>query len=1347
MKHILQSYLRRLTNLTANNKSLLLLRLISDRFIDLHEFNFLTKKSSFEIIISLIGKKPRISICSLADSRDEANNLMSRRLKRLSRAEKYIFDERGSKDLYVGWPFIKGKFSDGTMVRCPLLFFPVNLNQEENEWNLSLRKDVSITFNKSFLLAYSYYNEIKLPEEFIELTLDELEKDSTVFRTNIYKILKESPVELNFNQETFIDELKPFKKYKRVEFDKKKQNGVIKLYPEAVLGIFPQAGSYLVPDYQHLLEEDRYEDIEQFFTSRSVEEHIDADKHSADYYHFLNRVKEEDTFTPFKLDAHQENALKAVKKGNSLVVQGPPGTGKSQLICNLISDFTARGKRVLLVCQKRAALDVVHERLATDSISDFTALVHDFKNDRKTIFNQINTQIERLYDYRMKNGSLDAILLERKFLQSSRKIDQITEEFEEFKEVLFDESEAGVSVKELYLNCDRKAPIINIKQEYRNFPYEEIIPFESKLKTYFAYHKKFNKEGYTWRNRKRFSGYGIEDLNKMKAILSEIPLYQEEISKKVENLLGSGMELKVAEKVYDGRENLKEMLRHLKDDSTFIMFQHIVRSRDITSDSFPDLLWLSRMRRTLMGCFEDPGPEISLEIKDLGAFQGTLQRKMQSRKNIFANIKWHLFSKEKAKINKVLTSNNLRRKGKDYRTLEKMVDYRLNLEHNITKLKSTKWLADVPDFYLNDVFNKWFEGEKDAVTSYLIFDSYRNFKEYFNTTSLTREQFTEKVNQLYVIIIDIPSRMEQWKVYFRDARIELILADSRLNEKMISTLSDDFDALCDFDNLKNKLNESERVVIDKLIDLKDYTSEEEILEVFHNSLRLAWIDHIEIKFPILRSINSLKFERMQLDLQNAVKEKLKISKDITLLKLRERTYENVEFNRLNNMISYRDLAHQVTKKRQIWPVRKLIQHFENEVFDLLPCWMASPEAASAIFPMEKLFDMVIFDEASQCFSEQGIPAMYRGKQIVITGDKMQLSPYDLYKVRWEEELEENMDPSLEIDSLLELASRYLMQVQLRGHYRSQSLDLIDFSNQHFYNGNLTLLPDKKILNEGKPAIEYVKIKGKWSKQINEEEADKVVDIIENLIQNQAKKGIGVVSFNARQQDHIMDKLETRAVEKGFFIPENLFVKNIENVQGDERDIIIFSVGYAPDESGQMNHHFGSLNVQKGENRLNVAITRAKEKIIIVTSILPQQLKVDETKNEGPKLLKKYLQFALEVSKGGFVPALKKSNSHRIDWYLKNKIENLEFEKEFDFEMKEEMPFADLTVKSGEHYLGLILTDDDIYHQSISIKDTHIYTPFTLSAKNWKFLGVFSREYWHDKEAIKENLLRFSLSQE
>ncbi len=1342
MKHILQSYLKRLTNLTSKNKSLLLLRLTGDHFIDLHEFNFLLNKPSFHIISSLIGKNAAFPICGLADSRDEESNVVSKKLKRLSRVDKYIFDERGSKDLYVGWPFVEGKFLDGTLVRCPLIFFPAELTLKENEWTLGLRDDVSLTFNKSFLLAYSYFNGIKLKEDFIEQTLDDLERDSTVFRTSVYKILKESPLELNFNQETFIDELARFREFTKAEYEKQEKIGELKLHPQAVLGIFPQAGSYLVPDYQHLIEEDKYEDIEDFFASRNTGEAYDREKHSPDFFYFLNKVKEEDTFTPFKLDAYQENAIKAIKRGNSMVVQGPPGTGKSQLICNLISDFIARGKRVLMVCQKRAALDVVYARLRDSDISDFAALVHDFKNDRKVIFNKLNEQIERLYDYKIKNGSLDAIQLERTFLQTSRKIDQITEEFEEFKEVLFDEKEAGISIKELYLKSDREMPAVSLKQEYRNFTFEKLSAFETKLKTYYSYNKKFNKEGYTWRNRKRFAGYGLEDLNKMKSILEEIPLYQEEISKKVENLLGAKMELKVAEKIFLDRENLKEMLRHLKDDQTYEMFRHIVKTRDLPSESFPDLLWLTTIRRTLMGCFESPGPEITIDSKDLGSFQVALNKKINARKNIFANIKWLLFSKDKSWIKKVLLTNNLRRKGKDYRKLEKMVDYRLNLEHNITKLKHVKWLMDIPEFYLKDVFEVWFERAKDAVTSFLIFSRYRNFREYFNISSLDRLAFTEKVNQLYFIISDLPAKMDHWRVYLRDARIEMLLADAKLNEKMISTLNEDFDALCDFDRLKQELTEIERTVIDRLLELKEYDSEKEIVDVFYNSVWLAWIDHIETKYPVLRSINSMQFDRMQLDLQEAIKEKLKISKDITLLKARERTYENIEYNRLNNMVTYRELKHQVTKKRQIWPIRKVLKNYENEVFDLLPCWMASPEAVSAIFPMEKLFDLVIFDEASQCFAEQGIPAMYRGKQIVVSGDNMQLSPFDLYKVRWEED-EADQEISLEVDSLLDLSSQYLMQVQLRGHYRSQSIDLIDFSNQHFYKGRLTLLPDKKILDMGEPAIEYIKIDGLWEKQANTAEAEKVIDLVEDLLRTGPDKDIGIVTFNARQQDLIMDTLEERSIKNNFLIPENLFVKNIENVQGDERDIIIFSIGYAPDKKGRMNHHFGSLNIQKGENRLNVAVTRARERVIVVSSILPQQLKVDDAKNEGPKLLKNYLEYAMKVSSGEFRPTISQNSHHRTDWYLKNKIKNLTFEQNINFSIIEEMPFADLTVKSDDRYLGLVLTDDDLYHQSISIKDMHIYTPFTLSAKHWKFVGVYSREYWHNKDAVRERLLRFS----
>ena len=154
MKKILQTYLRRLTNLSANNRSLLLLRLYVDQFIDIHDFDYALKEASYNIIYKLIAGKSKIKLCDQLDPRDPTGNELSNRLKKIQRIDNFLFEERGSKDLYVGWPIVKGKFMDGTIVRGPLLFFPVELDQKDNKWLLNLRKDVSLTFNKSFLLAY-----------------------------------------------------------------------------------------------------------------------------------------------------------------------------------------------------------------------------------------------------------------------------------------------------------------------------------------------------------------------------------------------------------------------------------------------------------------------------------------------------------------------------------------------------------------------------------------------------------------------------------------------------------------------------------------------------------------------------------------------------------------------------------------------------------------------------------------------------------------------------------------------------------------------------------------------------------------------------------------------------------------------------------------------------------------------------------------------------------------------------------------------------------------------------------------------------------------------------------------
>ncbi|MCI0751452.1 MAG: AAA domain-containing protein, partial [Flammeovirgaceae bacterium] len=497
------------------------------------------------------------------------------------------------------------------------------------------------------------------------------------------------------------------------------------------------------------------------------------------------------------------------------------------------------------------------------------------------------------------------------------------------------------------------------------------------------------------------------------------------------------------------------------------------------------------------------------------------------------------------------------------------------------------------------------------------------------------------------------------------------------------------------------------------------------------------IEHIELKYPVLRIVSTSKITDLETELQQLVLEKQKLSLQIILVKAKEGTYEQVEYNRLNNRVTYRDLLHQATKRKKIWPLRKVLSEFTEEVFKLVPCWLASPESASAVFPMTEIFDLVIFDEASQCFAERGIPVMYRAKNILVAGDSNQLRPGDFYQVRWEGD---DDLPETEVDSLLELTERYVSSVHLQGHYRSKCFELIEFSNKYFYKNRLVLLPDRHYLNEKPLAIKYEKVNGVWENQTNVEEAQKVVSVINEILREDKQRSIGVVTFNAPQQELILDVLEEEFLQTGLTIPETLFIKNIENVQGDERDIIIFSTAYAPDKKGKLTLQFGSLSSAGGQNRLNVAITRAREKIIIVSSLYPEQLMVDDTRNEGPKLLKLYLQFAKEVSDRVYQQTLKNGVNVNYSLQLKRLLQNEMLQQESVWKINT-LPFADMHVERLDQYQGVVLTDDDCYYQSLSVKDSHAYTPITLSSKNWPSKIVYSRQYWNDPDKVITELRR------
>ncbi len=1372
MADILKTYQKRLANLTNRNKSLLLLSLAQRNFLDLHLLDFLNNKPSFSIIENLIRGTTKTLLCPQIDSRDKFANQLSPILKNIQRTDRFIQEENGAKNLFVGYPIIEGKLLDDTLIRCPLLFFPIEITLENSYWFLQLRENESVTFNKTFLLAYNFFNKIQFEENFLDQNFEDNEwtnfrKDSRQFRTELYKYLENNQLEVNFNVENFTDTLQYFTKQTKPEFDLFHQTGKLKLQPQAVLGIFPQADSYLAPDYDFLLNQEMPPPL-LWGGDRGGADTIPpllwgGDRGGADTIPPLLWGGDRggaDTITPYPIDSSQEKALQAIKNGQSIVIQGPPGTGKSQLICNLVADSIANGKTVLVVCQKKAALDVVHQRLSEKQIQNFTALVHDFQYDKKNIYAQLNAQIEKIYEKVEQKISLEALHYEEKFLQLNRQIEQSVRDLEAFKTALFDTSECGLSVKELYLTSDKNAPHIHlpmIENAGNGFVFNTYYhDFLQKLDLYEKYAENLEKPDYEWLDRVSFAKFGGEDLV--------------EINKAVEEIATTSLPVqgaitpKDAENFCKHWKNLKQIVEELTNPAVFKFFQLSLKNDK------NDLEWLNEMEKKISNAFQAGELEKTINNSLLSFYKKELEKYKEIQHSFFKKIKYY-FSKEYKLLKELAKKNKLTLGSADIFILLQKIYKRIHLEdlrneliagdmlieQPIEELESrillSDWVLDIPQTLEKQDFDNWFSDYKAAIKIYKKLSNILKMKSFEKMSSFIKNLFltdyqtlqieTGKFAETSLLIFE---KYKIWQRYLTEKQILKLWEKYKFTDEWKIVLNRDFELLCEFDQLKASMTEAQILSVKTLTTAATLTRvigfTKGLSQLFDNSLRLAWIERIEKQYPILKAVSTPKFEQIEQTLQKAIQEKSKISEEILLVRAYEMACKALEYNRLKHIISYRELKHQVSKKRNTWALRKLLIHFKTELFKLIPCWLCSPETVSAIFPMEKMFDLVIFDEASQCFAEKGIPAIYRGRQIVIVGDDKQLAPNDLYHIRWEEDLDEDdNNVALETESLLDLGKLFLPITSLTGHYRSKSLDLIDFSNQHFYNNKLKLLADYAEFIKNEPAISYIKVEGIWEKNTNLIEALEVVKTIKYFLEKD-KKDIGVITFNYKQQLLIQDLLD----EEKIALPPQLFVKNIENVQGDERDIIIFSTTYAPDARGRLKMQFGNLNYKGGENRMNVAVTRAKEKIVVVSSILPHQLKVEDLANEGAKILKKYLEYALEVSQGKYQPTLPMLPKQNLEWYLKEKIKlfvgtqtRAEAELSVGTQTRaatQNIPFADLVVEDPtglKTNLKLILTDDNLYYEAISVKESHVYLPHLLRQKGWNFSQLYSRNFWVSKD--------------
>ena len=475
-------------------------------------------------------------------------------------------------------------------------------------------------------------------------------------------------------------------------------------------------------------------------------------------------------------------------------------------------------------------------------------------------------------------------------------------------------------------------------------------------------------------------------------------------------------------------------------------------------------------------------------------------------------------------------------------------------------------------------------------------------------------------------------------------------------------------------------------------------------------------------------------------------------------------YEELYNNAKNN----KDYLYQISKKQKYWPIRKTMDVYGDFILSLFPCWLLSPENVSSLLPLNRnMFDLVIFDEASQVFIESTIPAIYRGKNIVVAGDSKQLRPSTTFMKRYLGGDHENLD-DYAVQAALELAVARYESANLTYHYRSRNSELIEFSNSAFYSSGLRIAPNIS-KNVGQRPIERYKVCGKWVDRKNPVEAKQIVAILKEIFATRKNnESIGIITFNTEQQSCIADCIDKEAAKDHAFRSDilkesrrieagedtSIFIKNLENVQGDERDIIIFSIGYAENADGKVYTNFGSLSAEGGENRLNVAITRAKNKVIVVTSIEPEALKVETSKHQGPKLLKKYLTYARAVSSGdgadvsAILSGLDSSDGAKKDTKLitgipsveeqmKEKLVKLGYTVDINLgNEKNRISLAIYDEKKDKYLVGVEL-DKDAYAASSSTIERDVYKPRFFESRGWTIIRVWCRDWWlYPQKVIK-----------
>lgn len=1045
-------------------------------------------------------------------------------------------------------------------------------------------------------------------------------------------------------------------------------------------------------------------------------------------------------------DSSQIEAIEMAKSGESFVLQGPPGTGKSQTITNIIAECLSDGKKVLFVSEKLAALNVVYDKLKQAGLAEFCLQLHSYKANKKDVVDDIYCTVKKEKSDVSAKADTEIAFKER----AIRQLDDYATELHKQRSI-------GKSLYQLYESyaAFRSKPDVEylIQQlDSKNEVYlKEVVTL---LERYVKY---IEPVGYDYRKNPWY-GYvhqdtsyqtKIEVKNDFSAVLKSlealVPI-QKEISDRYgvqcasmsdarvwNEFLGFAATSKLITPLLLNREHFDTIDSVLHDLQA--LSADILASRSVLDEAFDADIY---------------------ELDGADCYKKLVER--------FGSWRSRLFNDEYKQLIRRLRLCKKDKKKPSYDTAVTLTKELASYQRNIAQFSETE--APVKAFLgeaYQGVETEWeyVTEQMSALEQILLTDiAFGQLTDYDDFSTEERKAFADFHQRLESVFEDCSTDVFNRTAGYFDEKILNVPVDSclQVSEKLRGCLNeiDKLDNWCHFRRLLSKLDDKQLVpyvhaVIERNIE------PEHIVGAFQKQFYYQWIDSIVSRSSVLSSFDWTAQDEAVRTFSEKDVEQFEINKAKIRAKLSS-------MRPSSDIVASGSPLQSLTREYKKKSKRKSIHALFGEkgmgefVQRIKPCFLMSPLSVSTFLtrdpnhPDEAIhFDVVVFDEASQIFPQDAIGAIYRADQLIVVGDSKQMPPSDFFNssIDMEDGDEESGDVT-DFESILDICSASMKSLQLRWHYRSRSEQLIAFSNKNFYDGNLVTFPSSKADAPG-IGVDYYHVDGVYKSQTNRKEAERVVDLIYRHIEEYPDRSLGVVAFSAKQQnliDRLLSKKRQDTPEKEFFFrddgEEPFFVKNLETVQGDERDTIIFSVAYGRDSQGRLIHNFGPLNRTGGERRLNVAVTRAKYNIQLVSSMHYTDIDLKRTGSEGARLLREYLDYA----ENGDI-ALERTISV-------NQFE--QFDSEFELEVCDFLRSKgycvdpqvgcsgfriDLGLKlpDSSDYVLAIECDGATYHSSKNARDRDRLRQEILERMGWKFYRIWSTDWFRNKSVAQDRLLK------